>query len=308
MWIAMDLCNKLFLMCPLLIALSFTLNVFASPTTTHAMKTTGHGAQNEKAITHQETISNFYNNSYINANVNTSENSSTFLHRDNSTNSTVSDSTLYNSTRPSTTADYTEITTLQTNQITTHQTNLSATKSNFGTQSTSDSTRASVSTTLRPPVSTVHSRNESTSSIPIFFTTGTELGNKTNNETAGTGLSHSEISLTILFGVVLSVIVLIILGLSLYKLTRNKWAQYSHHPLHNEDTGGQLMVTDDTLVISGGLYDGPQIYNSTVTALNEDQAFTYTPTQFRLEFLHEDPTTDHTHVATTFKTFNDTDQ
>lgn len=72
--------------------------------------------------------------------------------------------------------------------------------------------------------------------------------------------------------------------------------------------GGPFVVTDDTLVISGGLYDGPQIYNSTVTALNEDQTFTYTPTQFRLEFLDEERETDHVHEATAFKTFTTTNQ
>ncbi|XP_053492213.1 sialomucin core protein 24-like isoform X2 [Ictalurus furcatus] len=294
----MDLCNKLLLKCSLLIALSLALHIFTSPATTHnAMETTGHKTtrNNRKATTQQENnISNSYNNSSINANGNTSNNSSTISNRHNSTNSTVSDSTHHNSTVPSPRAE-----------ITTHQINVSATETNFATQFASAPTRAEVSTTLRPPVSTVHSTSKST---PAYFTTGTTIGNKTSNETAGAGLNNSETSLTILFSVVLGVIILIILGLSVYKMTRSKWAKYSHHPLHNEDTGRQFMVTDDTLVISGGLYDGPQIYNSTVTVLNEDHMFTYTPTQFRLEFLHEDPTTDHKHEATTFKTFNTTDQ
>ncbi|MCI4375342.1 hypothetical protein PGIGA_G00108270 [Pangasianodon gigas] len=298
----MDLCNKLLLTCCLSITLSLALHIFTSPSITHnAMETTGHKTtrNNKKATAQQENnISNSYNNSSVNANINTSNNSSTIPNRRNSTNSTVSDSTQPNSTVPSPTAE-----------ITTHQINVTATKTNFATQSAADSTRAAVSTTLRPPVSAVHGSNESTSkSTPAYFTTGTALGNKTNNETAGAGLNHSEASLTILFSVVLGVIVLIILGLSVYKMTKSKCAQYSHHPLHNEDTGGQFTVTDDTLVISGGLYDRPQIYNSTITALNEDQTFTYTPTQFRLEFLHEDPATDHIHEATTFKTFNTTDK
>lgn len=40
--------------------------------------------------------------------------------------------------------------------------------------------------------------------------------------------------------------------------------------------GRRFLVTDDTLEISGGLYDGPQVYNSTVTVLNEDQTYTAT--------------------------------
>ncbi|KAF4079107.1 hypothetical protein AMELA_G00189140 [Ameiurus melas] len=294
----MDLCNKLLFKCSLLIAISFALHIFTSPATTHnAMETTGHKTtrNNIKATTQQENnISNSYNNSSINANGNTSKTSSTISNRHNSRNSTVSDSTQHNSAVPSPRAE-----------ITTHQINVSATEANFATQSASALTRAVVSTTLRPPVSTVHGASMST---PAYFTTGTTIGNKTSNGTAGAGLNNSETSLTILFSVVLGVIFLIILGLSVYKMTRSRWAMYSHHPLHNEDTGGQFVVTDDTLVISGGLYDGPQIYNSTVTALNEDHMFTYTPTQFRLEFLHEDPATDHIHEATTFKTFNSTDQ
>lgn len=68
------------------------------------------------------------------------------------------------------------------------------------------------------------------------------------------------------------------------------------------------MVPDDT-VISGGLYDGPQIYNSTVTAINdEQQTFAYTPTQFRLELLQEDVETEQPHTASTFITINNTER
>ncbi|KAF7711564.1 sialomucin core protein 24-like [Silurus meridionalis] len=285
----MDLCNKLPLMCSLFIVLSFTLHIFTSPAPVHNAKETTRQRiprKYQKDTTQQ--ANNSYNYSTINASINSSSTSSTIPNQHNSTNSTVYNSTQHNSPMPSPTAE-----------ITTHQINASATKANFATQSASDPTRTTISTTLILPVSTVHGSNESTSkSTSTFFTTEMAIGNKTNNETAGAGLNHSEISLTILFSVVLGVIVLIILGLSVYKMTRSKGAQYSHRPLHNEETGGQFTITDDTLVISGGLYDGPRIYNSTVTALNEDPPFTYTPTQFRLEFLHED----HIPEASPFKT------
>ncbi|XP_062853220.1 sialomucin core protein 24-like [Trichomycterus rosablanca] len=159
---------------------------------------------------------------------------------------------------------------------------------------------------------TGHNGNESTSnSTSVYFTTGTTLDNKTGNETAGAGLTHSEKSLTIMFSVVLGVIVLLVFGQIVYRVTRSKQrrVQYSHHPLFNENTGEQFMVQDDTLVISGGLYNGPQIYNSTVTAINDDQqTFVYTPTQFRLELLNEDPGTEQTCKAFTFKTFNNIEQ
>ncbi|XP_058259917.1 sialomucin core protein 24-like isoform X2 [Hemibagrus wyckioides] len=293
----MDLCNKLLLKCSALIALSLALQIFTSPATIHnAKETTVHKMtqNNKNATTQQENIfSNLYNNSYINT-----SNNPTIPTRYNSTNSTDFDSTHHSLTVPSPTAE-----------ITTLLINVTATKTNFATQFASDTTRAAVSTP-RPPVSTVHDSNESIAKSTLaYFTTGTDIDNKTNNETAaGAGLNHSEMSLTILFSVVLGMTLLIILALAVYKMTRSKLAQYSHHPLHNEDTGGLFMVTDETLLTSEGLCDDPQIYKSTVTALNEDQTFTYTPTQFRLEFLNEDPATDHTQEATTFKTFNTTGQ
>lgn len=58
-------------------------------------------------------------------------------------------------------------------------------------------------------------------------------------------------------------------------------------------TVDRFVAADDTLVISGGLYDGPRIYNPTMTTLhdeefNADHPFPSQPTQFRLEFMNED--------------------
>uniref|UniRef100_A0A8C2ADG2 Si:ch211-105j21.9 n=2 Tax=Cyprinus carpio TaxID=7962 RepID=A0A8C2ADG2_CYPCA len=131
---------------------------------------------------------------------------------------------------------------------------------------------------------------------------------------AGDGLNHSEKSLTILFSILFGVIVLVILGHLVYKFVRSKERsiQYTHRRLHNEDAGEPFAVPDDTLVISGGLYDGPQIYNPTMTVQNEEfqldaTGFASRPTQFRLEFLREnqeraDPDT------STFQTFPAHDQ
>ncbi|XP_036426975.1 sialomucin core protein 24-like [Colossoma macropomum] len=167
---------------------------------------------------------------------------------------------------------------------------------------------STVSTRLNSPAVTVHGNESTSNTTAAYLTTETTLGNKTNNETAaGAGLNFSEMSMTILFSVVLGVIVLMVLGQIVYKVSRNKqrMVQYSHRPLYNEDTGEQFVVPDDTLVISGGLYDGPQIYNPTVTTLNdEDQpTFAYTPTQLRLEFLREEQGTDRDYEATSFETF-----
>ncbi|KAI4902979.1 hypothetical protein NFI96_000542 [Prochilodus magdalenae] len=185
------------------------------------------------------------------------------------------------------------------------------------TPSATDTTPTSLATqpATKPTTSaaTVHGNSESTSNTTaVYPTTNTTAGIKTNNETAGAGLNFSEMSMTILFSVVLGVIVLIALGQIVYKVSRNKhrMVQYSHRPLYNEDAGEQFVVPDDTLVISGGLYDGPQIYNPTVTTLNDEDhpTFGYTPTQLRLEFLREEQGTDQNYEANSFETFRTTDQ
>lgn len=181
-WITMDLCNKLLLKCSALIALSLALQTFTSPATIHNAKdTTVHKmTQNNKNATAQQEniISNLYNNSYINTKINTSNNP-TIPARYNSTNSTDFDSTQNSLTLPSPTAE-----------ITTLLINVTATKTNFATQFASDTTRAAV-LTPRPPVSTVHDSNESIAkSTPAYFTTGTYIDNKTNNETAGKSATH----------------------------------------------------------------------------------------------------------------------
>lgn len=68
------------------------------------------------------------------------------------------------------------------------------------------------------------------------------------------------------------------------------------------------------MVISGGLYDGPQIYNPTMTVQNEEEfqtdtyGFASRPTQFRLEFLREDQDRGLDHETSTFQTFQAEDQ
>ncbi|XP_076870314.1 uncharacterized protein LOC143521393 isoform X2 [Brachyhypopomus gauderio] len=174
-----------------------------------------------------------------------------------------------------------------------------------GIQSTSEptATLTTTSMTLSSPTTTaIVSSLSTTNTTPAYLTTKMTLDNHTNNETTGPGLNHSEKSMTILFSMVLGVIVLIVLAQFVYKVIRSKQrsVQYSHRPLYNDDAGDQSGVPDDTLVISGGLYDGPQIYNPTVTTLNdEDQpTFSYTPTQFCLELLHDDQQADHEQQAT----------
>ncbi|XP_050967923.1 sialomucin core protein 24-like isoform X2 [Labeo rohita] len=191
------------------------------------------------------------------------------------------------------------------------------------TQPATSSPSNITSTAAASTANTTHSSNGSatTSTTPVTKPTAvtstaiTQNSTTSLNESQGGGMNHSEKSLTVLFSVLLGVIVLVILVHFMYKFRRSKERsiQYTHRRLHNEDTGEPFAVPDDTLVISGGLYDGPQIYNPTMTVQNEDfqtdtSGFASRPTQFRLEFLREDQDREFDHETSTFETFHAHDQ
>ncbi|KAL1272437.1 hypothetical protein QQF64_028299 [Cirrhinus molitorella] len=201
----------------------------------------------------------------------------------------------------------------QPNTTETAQTTQTATSSPFNTSSTA----------VTSTDNTTHSSNGSatTSTTPVTKPTITSTAVTQNSTTSlneshvGGGMNHSEKSLTVLFSILLGVIVLVILGHFMYKFGRSKERsiQYTHRRLHNEDTGEPFALPDDTLVISGGLYDGPQIYNPTMTVQNEEfqtdaSGFASRPTQFRLEFLREDQDRAFDHETSTFETFSAHDQ
>ncbi|XP_015197865.2 uncharacterized protein [Lepisosteus oculatus] len=126
------------------------------------------------------------------------------------------------------------------------------------------------------------------------------------------GLSYSEKAITIFLSIILGVAVLVLFMYSLNKCKKKK-TQYVHRPLYNnhDDTVNRYRTPEDTLVISGGLYDGPQIYNPNMTVLDEDDefhsenpAFTNQPPQFRLEFLSEEQERSPDLGVNTFETFN----
>ncbi|XP_033008929.1 uncharacterized protein LOC117048781 [Lacerta agilis] len=108
----------------------------------------------------------------------------------------------------------------------------------------------------------------------------------------GAGLSNSDIILTIFFAIVLA---LTILGFIIYIFNkyRKRRDQFSHHPLYDAsfETVDRYATPDDTLVISGGLYDAPRISNSNMTVYDDDELqidqlpFSAQPGQYRLEFL-----------------------
>lgn len=98
-----------------------------------------------------------------------------------------------------------------------------------------------------------------------------------NRTTQAVRLNMSEKNMTILFSVVLGVFAMALVVAMLHKCKQK--IQYSHQPLHNTHDTDAFVAADDTLVISGGLYDGHPIYDNVPTA-STDQS------QFRLEFLH----------------------
>ncbi|XP_077054064.1 uncharacterized protein LOC143706250 isoform X2 [Siphateles boraxobius] len=199
-----------------------------------------------------------------------------------------------------------------------------STKNAQTTQSATFTTININSTAANSTDNSTHSNNATATSSttpvtkPTAITSPTVTQNGTTffNESQGGGLNHSDKSLTILFSLLLGVIVLVILMNFVYKYGRSKERsiQYTHRRLQNEDTGEPFALPDDTLVISGGLYDGPQIYNPTTTVQNEEEfqtdipGFASRPTQFRLEFLREDQDGAFDNETSTFQTFHAHDQ
>ncbi|KAM6946931.1 uncharacterized protein PEZ65_000649 isoform 2-T2 [Lycodopsis pacificus] len=92
--------------------------------------------------------------------------------------------------------------------------------------------------------------------------------------TPGLRLNISEKSMTIVFSVVLGVFALAGVVFMFHRCKHK--IQYLHQPLNNTD---EFVADEDTLVISGGLYDGHPIYDN-VPAAPADQS------QFHLQFRH----------------------
>ncbi|XP_034725902.1 flocculation protein FLO11 isoform X2 [Etheostoma cragini] len=95
--------------------------------------------------------------------------------------------------------------------------------------------------------------------------------------TKGLGLNVSDFTLTVFFSVVLGVFALALVVFVFHRCKHK--IQYLHQPLNNSDDTDAFLAEDDTLVISGGLYDGHAIYDNVPTT-PADQS------QFHLQFLH----------------------
>ncbi|XP_059185588.1 sialomucin core protein 24-like [Centropristis striata] len=210
----------------------------------------------------------------------TSTTSSDFTATPNQTESTTpfTSTTQNNETFTTTTVATTESTSqLQTSQSTTIMTPLTNSTS-LTTKTASTPTFTAMTTSTRQttvgPRSTPHTTVISTanSSHTVNTTSDSMYGT-----TQGLRLNTSDKNMTILFSVVLGVF-----ALALVVFMFHRWQhkiQYFHQPLNNTDDTDAFVADEDTLVISGGLYDGHPIYDN-VPPAPADQS------QFRLQFLH----------------------
>ncbi|XP_024064993.2 uncharacterized protein LOC112113062 [Terrapene carolina triunguis] len=160
----------------------------------------------------------------------------------------------------------------------------SPTVSTFNRATDKDSNPRTSAITLKPTAQSSTATQLNTSkaldSVPITHASG------------GIHLRNSEAILIIIFSSILTFAVLAIVICSLDKY-RKRRAQYSHHPLYDtsSETDDIYTTPDDTLMISGGLYDAPRVYNPNMTVLDDDELqaeylpFGARPGKFRLEIL-----------------------
>ncbi|XP_053313545.1 uncharacterized protein LOC128475093 [Spea bombifrons] len=197
----------------------------------------------------------------------------------------------------------------------------------FSTNAANPTSISSSTTLLTGSPTTISTESETTtlttpseeySSTESKYTTSnlTEENSTSQNNTAVTSfngtlasntsgarltLTHSEAILTSVFSIILAFVALAVLIYIVRKHSR-RISQYSHHPLHetSNEPEERYLPPEDTLVISGGLYDAPRIYNPNMSVLEEEEVqHDYVsfgrPGQFRLEFLPGDKEIDSTH-------------
>ncbi|XP_030586353.1 mucin-5AC-like [Archocentrus centrarchus] len=173
------------------------------------------------------------------------------------------------------------------------------------TESTSNHQTSQSATTLTPLIDSTLLKTTSNTQMPTFTasttatiqttvghlsTAGTPVitsensshavittSDSVNRTTQGVVLNMSERSMTIVFSTVLGALSVLLAFFMFHKCKQK--IQYLHQPLNNADYTDAFVADDDTLVISGGLYDGHPIYDNVPTA-PADQS------QLRLEFLH----------------------
>ncbi|KAG5274726.1 hypothetical protein AALO_G00139470 [Alosa alosa] len=159
-----------------------------------------------------------------------------------------------------------------------------------------------------------HENNHSKAPFPDLYTSiehGCSTPNVTDTTTNSSnttainpgisgGLNSSEMALTVVLGIVLGVVALAIIVYTLRK-RRQRMLPFTHQRLYcRDDTVDLFAPPDDTLVISGGLYDGTQ--RNPDGDVTMDHSFSGQPARLRLEFLN-DGTERTPNQASTFATF-----
>ncbi|XP_068125780.1 uncharacterized protein [Hyperolius riggenbachi] len=170
---------------------------------------------------------------------------------------------------------------------------------------TASSSSGTYSSTTLSTTTSSNQTNGTSASLPTQEKTSTQnnatdtyatpnVNDTTLSDTDKNSMKYSEIILTSIFSTILVVVVLLILAYGFKKFLIRK-LQYSHHPLRETSyESDRYTPPDDTLVISGGLYDAPRIYNPNMTVLEEEEpqndyaSFNSRSGQFRLEFLPGD--------------------
>lgn len=179
-----------------------------------------------------------------------------------------------NATTYSTTAPADGTNNQSTSQPTTIMTPSTTITSLTATTGSSHTTTLTAVTT--PAIQTTDS-NMSTSDSTVVTTASSSPVSTTSDSNITTKaflLDTSEKNMTIIFTVVLGTAALALVIFTFHKCKHK--IQYAHQRLDNDR--GSFVADDDTLVISGGLYDGHPIYDN-VPPVSTDQS------QFRLEFL-----------------------
>uniref|UniRef100_A0A3P8RPX4 Uncharacterized protein n=1 Tax=Amphiprion percula TaxID=161767 RepID=A0A3P8RPX4_AMPPE len=176
------------------------------------------------------------------------------------------------------------------------------TKTTAATTESTSQPQTSQSTTMSPPLTSPKTTTP-TSQIPTFTTLTTQANQTTADNTStpdtpviptensshtvsatsqsanrttkgkhqalcsGLGLNTSEKNMTIVFSAVLGAFGAALLIFMVHKCKHK--IQFMHQPLHNTDN-----TDDDTLVISGGLYDGHPIYDNNAVLVPENDEIT----------------------------------
>nr|XP_040059077.1 sialomucin core protein 24-like isoform X2 [Gasterosteus aculeatus aculeatus] len=147
-----------------------------------------------------------------------------------------------------------------------------ATTSTAQTATGHTSTAASTATADSSSTGSSSTGSSPTGSSP----TDSSSTDSTGRTTKGLRLNISEMSMTIAFSSVLGALGLAVVVFIFHKCKHR--IQYLHQPLNSTGDADEFAADDDTLVISGGLYDGHPIYDN-VPPVPADQS------QFRLQFL-----------------------